>query len=64
MTARANVRAADLDRALKLAAKRGYQLVVDGSRMIFLPIDPKAPLPSPDQGDAEAAWDRALGLGS
>lgn len=62
MTQRASFRQADLDRAVKAAAKRGWKVVIAGDTITLLPDSGGAALPSADQ--AEAEWDRALGLGS
>lgn len=62
MTARATFRQADLNRAVKVAEKHGWKVVVEGAVITLLPNGPGAPLPSADQ--AEAEWDRALGLQS
>jgi hypothetical protein len=59
---RAAFREADLNRAVKVAEKHGWKVVIEGDRITLLPSTPGAALPSADQ--AEAEWDRALGLGS
>ena len=62
MTQRATFRQADVDRAVKAAEKRGWKVVIQGDTITLLPITPGSILPSADQ--AEAEWDKALGLGS
>lgn len=59
MSARAVIRQADLNRALKAAAKYGYEVRVEGAAIRFLPIEgvPDASLPKPDSvAKAMAAW--------
>lgn len=62
MTQRATFRQADLNRAVKVAEKHGWKVVVEGSVITLLPNTGVTPLPSADQ--AEAEWDKALGLQS
>lgn len=50
---------AEINRAVKAAAKVGYQVVIEGGLIRLLPMDGNAPLPSAEQ--AEDAWDKALG---
>jgi hypothetical protein len=61
MSRRAPITQAELNRALKAAAKIGYEVRVEGAIIRFLPIDPSAvPIPTASQADSD--WDRALGL--
>lgn len=60
MTRRATIPQATLDRALKAAAKAGYEVRIEGAVIRLLPVTPGATLPSAET--AEEAWDRALGL--
>lgn len=64
MSARAAFRQADLDRAVKAASKAGWKVVIDDGRITLLPIDPNAPLPSPELTDSDwgarlAKWRRS-----
>lgn len=62
MTQKAAFRQADLNRVCAVAEKRGLRVVIQGDTITLLPNTSETPLPSADQ--AEAEWDRALGLGS
>lgn len=62
MTQRAAFRQADLNRAVKVAEQRGWKVVIHGDTITLLPISPGSDVPSAEQ--AEAEWDRSLGLGS
>lgn len=62
MTQRASFRQADLNRACEAAERRGWKVVIQGDTITLLPITPGSDVPSADQ--AEAEWDKALGLGS
>ena len=60
MSQRAVIRQADLNRAMKAAAKAGYEVRIEGATIRLLPIRGAEALPSPDQADSD--WDRKLGL--
>jgi hypothetical protein len=63
MSARASIRQADLDRALKAAAKNGLRVVVEGTQIHFLPMSGDTGLSSAtppfDVQKALAAWRRS-----
>jgi hypothetical protein len=60
MSKRAVIRQADLNRALKAAAKLGYEVRVEGAVIRLLPASPQPAQAPADQADTD--WDKALGL--
>ncbi|WP_091738858.1 hypothetical protein [Phenylobacterium immobile] len=62
MSARASIKTADLNRAVKVALAHGCVVEVHGDRMLILPKPANEALPSATDEDAEAQWDRDLGL--
>lgn len=55
MTARATFRQTELNRAIKAAAAVGWKVVIVDGAITLLPIDPDAPLPSPELTDSDFA---------
>jgi hypothetical protein len=60
MSAPARFRQADIDRAMKAAAKHGYEVRLEGSTIRLLPISPGA-VPTPTADEADSDWDKRLG---
>jgi hypothetical protein len=62
LSRRAAFSQADINRAMKAAAKVGYRVEIEGGVIRLLPAHGATALPSPDSDSGEAAWDKALGL--
>jgi hypothetical protein len=62
MSAKATMRAGDLNRLLKAAKAHGFLVEFDGPKVRLLPTASASRLPSDDSAEDEAAWDKALGL--
>lgn len=67
MTKRATFRTSDVAKLVAGAIEGGwpvgkFKLVVENDRPALLPVDGPEPLPSDTEAEAEAEWDKALGL--
>lgn len=62
MTQRATIKACDLNRYLKAAKTHGFAVEIDGDKVRLLPTEATSPVPSDQESEGEAAWDKALGL--
>lgn len=62
MSARATIKAGDLNRLLKAAKAHGFAVEFCGETVRLSPVNESAPPSPPDSEDGEAAWDKALGL--
>lgn len=62
MSARAEIRQADLNRVLKAAKVHGFTVRIERGIVTLLPNAAAPALPSHTDEEAEAEWDRGLGL--